>query len=110
MEKLLPMLESAGYSHHYASGPRKLHGCLVAFKKTLYSLVAERTIFYDDQSVGEDSKSSRIGSSFVTRNIGNLVALQSNDNEKEGLIVATSHLFWHPRSVLPVGASLRAIH
>lgn len=94
------MLERAGYSHHYASGPRKLHGCLIAFKAGFYSMVADKVLFYDDQSVGMDSESSRIGSSFKTRNIGYLLALQSNSDEKEGMVVATSHLFWHPRSVI----------
>ncbi|KAF8912750.1 Endonuclease/exonuclease/phosphatase [Gymnopilus junonius] len=97
LEKLLPMLEGLGYSHHYASGPRKLHGCLIAFKEGLFTMLADKVIFYDDQSMGIDSESSRIGSSFKTRNIGYLLALQNNSNAKEGMVVATSHLFWHPR-------------
>lgn len=93
------MLEKAGYSHCYASGPRKLHGCLIAFKKDLYSMVSERVIFYDDQTMGTNPTSTLTGGSFKTRNIGYMLALKSNVDPQDGIVVATTHLFWHPRSV-----------
>ncbi|KDR85084.1 hypothetical protein GALMADRAFT_83454 [Galerina marginata CBS 339.88] len=96
LEKLLPMLEKAGYSPHYASGRGKLHGCLIAFKNDLYSMIAEKVIFYDDLSV-DIPKSTRFASSFKTRNIGYMIALRSKVDETEGAVVATTHLFWHPR-------------
>ena len=92
------MLENAGYAYHYSSGPGKKHGCMIAFKKSLYSMVSDKVIHYD-QYVPMDSDSGRslTGNTFKTRNIGLLVALQSRDQESEGLIVATTHLFWHPK-------------
>ncbi|KAF9569658.1 Endonuclease/exonuclease/phosphatase [Agrocybe pediades] len=97
LEKLLPMLENAGYSHHYASGRGKQHGCLIAFKKTMYSLISSKVVFYDEENIGMDRTVNRLGGSFKTRNIGNLVALRSNTNENEGVVIGTTHLFWHPR-------------
>ncbi|PPQ88628.1 hypothetical protein CVT25_010204 [Psilocybe cyanescens] len=113
LEKLLPMLEKAGYSHCYASGPRKLHGCLIAFKKDLYSMVSERVIFYDDQTMGTNPTSTLTGGSFKTRNIGYMLALKSNVDPQDGIVVATTHLFWHPRyiyeKIRQVGILLREV-
>ncbi|KAJ3538493.1 hypothetical protein NMY22_g5134 [Coprinellus aureogranulatus] len=99
LDKLLPVLEKAGYSHRYASGPFKKHGCLIAFKKSLYSAaVAEKTIFYDDEQVSAHGTDvQKIGKSFRTKNIGLIVGLRRLDNADNGLVVATTHLFWHPR-------------
>lgn len=70
---------------------------MIAFKKDLYSLVSAKVVFYDDEHAGKQGGPPRIASSFKTRNIANLVALRSKGNEGEGIIVATTHLFWHPR-------------
>lgn len=93
------MLDQAGYSHVYASGPSKLHGCLIAFKTNLYTLETHKVIFYDDQDVPLTSSESPQcrGSSFRTKNIASLVALRLNDDSAQGIVVATTHLFWHPR-------------
>ena len=92
------MLENAGYAYHYSSGPGKKHGCMIAFKKNLYSMVSDKVIHYDQYvPVDSDSGRSLTGNTFKTRNIGLLVALQSRDQESKGLIVATTHLFWHPK-------------
>jgi RNA exonuclease NGL2 len=98
LDKLLPFLERAGFSHHYAAGPRKKHGCLIAFKPEMYSLVDSKLLSLDDQGVREEgSESARTGRSFMTKNIANLVGLASvGMGGTEGIIVATTHLFWHP--------------
>jgi RNA exonuclease NGL2 len=91
------MLDQAGYSHVYASGPLKLHGCLIAFKKNLYTLESHKVIQYDDQDVSHaGSESTCRGGSFKTRNVASLVALRLNDDGAHGIVVATTHLFWHP--------------
>ncbi|KAK7694810.1 hypothetical protein QCA50_001998 [Cerrena zonata] len=96
-EKLFPVLEKAGYSHVYAAGPRKKHGCLIAFKKDLFTLLSHKLISYDDLEVRKSGgPTDSRGSSFRTKNIGNLVALQRTSKLQDGVIVATSHLFWHP--------------
>ncbi|KAL0072060.1 RNA exonuclease ngl2 [Marasmius tenuissimus] len=99
LEKLLPILERAGYTHHYASGPRKLHGCLIAYKQELYELAGQRTIYYDEQEVRTNGEESRgRGSSFRTKNIGHIASLRNKKND-QGVIIATTHLFWHPKYV-----------
>ncbi|KAG6820113.1 hypothetical protein H0H93_005260 [Arthromyces matolae] len=99
LERLLPVLKNAGYSHHYASGPGKKHGCLVAFKEDIYKINSSKTVFYDNEEIrdtGDDV--ARRGKTFHTRNIGSLVSLESKIAGKaEGVIIATTHLFWHPK-------------
>ncbi|KAF8078530.1 Endonuclease/exonuclease/phosphatase [Lyophyllum atratum] len=100
LEKLLPALENAGYAHNYAAGPGKMHGCLIAFKEELYTMLSAKTIHYDAEEIRSDGdEKGRRGKSFHTRNIGSLVSLQSKSAENEGVIIATTHLFWHPRYV-----------
>ena len=91
------MLEMAGYSHQYAAGPHKRHGCLIAFKKDLYTLESHKVVDYDTEEVPHDGEPSHNGGSFKTRNIASLVALRRVNCPAQGLIVATTHLFWHPR-------------
>ena len=81
----------------YAAGPRKKHGCLIAYRKDAFECVREKVIAYDEQEVRQagDEKARR-GSSFRTKNIGSLVALRRRGSDKDGVIVATTHLFWHP--------------
>ncbi|KAJ4486252.1 Endonuclease/exonuclease/phosphatase [Lentinula aciculospora] len=100
LEKLLPVLKSAGYAHRYAAGPNKKHGCLIAFKKDLYEEVGLKLILYDEQNVrATDGKGVNLhGGTFRTRNIGHIVALKHSQRE-EGVIIATTHLFWHPKYV-----------
>jgi RNA exonuclease NGL2 len=100
LEKLIPVLEAACFSHFYASGPSKKHGCLIAWNKDKFRKANERIILYDNQEVrGSEDKRARRGISFLTKNIGALVALESlqAQGETKGFIVATTHLFWHPR-------------
>jgi RNA exonuclease NGL2 len=104
LEKLHPVLKQAGYSSAYSTGPGKQHGCLISYKKDRYSQVGEVIIEYDKQEVREDSShpAARIGSSRVTNNIGFIVALAEAGASGKGVIVATTHLFWHPALVLSI--------
>jgi len=101
LEKLSPVLERAGYSSSYATGPGKQHGCLIAYKQDRYSQVGQVIIEYDHQEVRENSSNpaARVGSSRATKNIGFVVALAEAGASEKGVIVATTHLFWHPASV-----------
>ncbi|KAI0348504.1 Endonuclease/exonuclease/phosphatase [Trametopsis cervina] len=106
-QKIFPLLDQSGYSYVYKTGPKKKHGSLIAFKKGIYTEVGKRTVEFDLQTVrpalsansGDDILNERAarGSSFFTKNIGNLVALRRNSDERDGIVVATTHLFWHPR-------------
>lgn len=98
LEQLLPVLQKAGYSHHFGSGPGKLHGSIIAYKAQRFSLVAEKVVYYDEERVRTDgSELGQRGVSFKTRNIGMIVALEANNNQSDSLVVATTHLFWHPK-------------
>lgn len=104
LDKLLPVLDLAGYAYHFATGTDKPHGCLIAYKNTIFRSIHEATIEYDKLEVHSNPElraQARIGSSHRTKNIANFVALQSIDQESEvqGYIIATTHLFWHPAFV-----------
>lgn len=98
LEKVIPALEKAGYSHIYSSGPRKKHGCIVAFKSDKYVKISDQTVFYDDEDLHSAGESERFrrGSSFKTRNIALIVGLNHIDSDQK-IVVATTHLFWHPK-------------
>ncbi|KAL5535579.1 NGL2 [Sanghuangporus sanghuang] len=99
LERLGPALESANYAFTYSSGRRKKHGCIIAYKKDEFVKTAERTIFYDDINIRHEgtTERSRKGSSFRTKNIGLILALQRCGNPSHSIVVATTHLFWHPK-------------
>ncbi|OCB85693.1 Endonuclease/exonuclease/phosphatase [Sanghuangporus baumii] len=99
LERLGPVLESANYAFTYSSGRRKKHGCIIAYKKDEFVKTAERTIFYDDINIRHEgtTERSRKGSSFRTKNIGLILALQRCGNPSHSIVVATTHLFWHPK-------------
>ena len=104
LDKLLPVLDLAGYAYSYATGIDKPHGCLIAYKTTMFRSIHETKIEYDKLEVKSNpelSTQARIGSSHQTRNIASIVALQAIDPEQEvqGYIIATTHLFWHPAFV-----------
>jgi RNA exonuclease NGL2 len=103
LEKLFPVLEDAGYSCTYAAAPNKKHGCLIAYRKDKFTKIHEKVVNYDDEEVrtcGDDR--ARRGCSFRTKNIGSILALRGNDGRDQGVIVATTHLFWHPKYVVVV--------
>ncbi|KAK2461845.1 hypothetical protein APHAL10511_006308 [Amanita phalloides] len=98
LEKLAPTLEKAQYSCVYRISPGKRHGCLIAYKRALFTQISDHLVNYDQEEVrATGDERVRQGRSFRTRNIGIIVALKSIDNDCRGIIVATTHLFWHPK-------------
>lgn len=100
-------LQKAGFSHLFAKGyPQKQHGLMLAWRSTTKGdrpvfekePVASQTIFFDDEEVSP----GRTACSRITRNIALFAALRFGADEgqtssrPEGIIVATTHLFWHP--------------
>lgn len=61
--------------------------------------MAERTVFYDDTEIRPDGldERARKASSFRTKNIGLILALKRSDEPDRAVVVATTHLFWHPK-------------
>jgi len=103
LDKVLPPLHGAGYAHTYAAGPFKKHGCMIVHRESRLDKIAERKIVYDEVPFGEKADGSpRAGIGRVTKNIGLLVALQDKTDSTKGCIVATTHLFWHPRYVIRI--------
>jgi RNA exonuclease NGL2 len=97
LDKILPALDKTGYDHHYACGPRKKHGCLIAWKRALFSKRSAQTVYYDEVDVHDSgSQVYKKALSHRTKNIANMAALERTDNSGEGFVVATTHLFWHP--------------
>jgi RNA exonuclease NGL2 len=93
-------LEEAKYGHVYVAGPKKKHGCLIGFRKDALEIRDQFVLHYDDIDVRTDgSTPSHKASSFRTKNIASVVALQKVGYPGEGYVVATTHLFWHPSSV-----------
>jgi RNA exonuclease NGL2 len=98
LEKLTPVIKKAGYKMIYKAGHRKKHGLLIAYRDAKYSQISDRVVFYDEEEVRDgEGERYRRGSSIWTKNIGSLAALKSEGSEENGLIIATTHLFWHPR-------------
>ncbi|CBQ70899.1 conserved hypothetical protein [Sporisorium reilianum SRZ2] len=94
-------LTKDGFSFVYEKGYRqKQHGLFVAWRQDLFGERAhsQLTIDLDAESVAPASEPVRTACSRVTRNVGLFVALGKRDGSasRPGLIVATTHLFWHP--------------
>ncbi|PSS37564.1 hypothetical protein PHLCEN_2v580 [Hermanssonia centrifuga] len=97
-EILFPILEEAGYGCVYTAAPRKKHGCAIVYRKSAYEVCDARTVFYDNEAIRDgESDRFRRGSSFYTKNIANIVALKRTTDDNDGIITATTHLFWHPK-------------
>jgi RNA exonuclease NGL2 len=104
---LIPAIEHR-YSYIYTSGRGKAHGCIILFKKELFELHGQKTVYYDEEEIrhgslegGEEEKSDiwRRGGSRTTRNIGLVAAIRRKGSSEKGFVVATTHLFWHPAFV-----------
>ncbi|KAF4572828.1 hypothetical protein EYR36_007338 [Pleurotus pulmonarius] len=97
LDKIEPLLTKAGYNHQYGAGLNKKHGCMIAYSSD-FAQLDHRVVQYDNEDVRvAETERARRGSSFKTRNIGLICALQSVQNPTQGIIAATTHLFWHPR-------------
>lgn len=63
----------------------KAHGCLLAWDKSMFELVETKKILHDDADQKFQS---------ITGNIAIAVKLKRSNGEE--LVLATSHLYWHP--------------
>jgi RNA exonuclease NGL2 len=94
LDRLLSSLRNS-YEYSFASGIGKQHGCAILYRNTLFTKIDQRIVYYDEERLNAQRHSD---ASFLTRNVALIVALQNKSlPEAHGLIVATTHLFWHPR-------------
>lgn len=117
LSKRIPPITAKGYSYTYTNGPmKKRHGLMIIYKDTKLAKVQERAIAFDECCLRDppspeqeeetpEVKTWRRGRSRETSNLGLIVALQKNSTSQTpgisappaGYIVATCHLYWHPK-------------
>lgn len=87
-----------GYSYQYHRSGVKRHGVAILYKTSLFKLEHYNYIDYDS------TVTPGVATSTQTQNVGLLAYLKFQDSVKssnpglsrDGIIVGTTHLFWHP--------------
>lgn len=89
-----PLLETTGLACVFHTFPKKAHGLLIAYRESLFSVVDELRINYDEVTSPEILQLN------TTRNTGFAVALEFQPGKSsqgcKGIVLGNSHLFWHP--------------
>ncbi|OUM53797.1 hypothetical protein BVG19_g3117 [[Candida] boidinii] len=91
-------LVNLGYSNKFYRSGEKNHGIAIFWKQTLFNCVDTCHIDYDKETTGDITPKT------ITRNVGLIVALSFTpavlkkfpDCKKSGILIGTTHLFWHP--------------
>ncbi|KAG7194495.1 uncharacterized protein KQ657_004710 [Scheffersomyces spartinae] len=91
-------LEKLGYQSKYYRNTAKGHGVAIFFKKSMFVWKHQSAINYDNEEVPQGLEPRTI-----TQNIGLIVQLDFTSIirkkyklSKAGVIIGTTHLFWHP--------------
>lgn len=85
-----PELAKIGLETRFMTFEGKRHGNIIAFNDRLFSFVVEKLVNYDEiETPGAEKQ-------FNTRNTGMLIALKAKGYEDYGIVLGTSHMFWHP--------------
>ena len=112
-------LSLAGYQSRLETGyDSKAHSLAIVWRKALFDKIGERVVRFDELTIGDDDGGTvdlslpslaklslnplagrRTGLSRMTRNVGLAVALRFKDRPQDGIILATHHLFYHPRFI-----------
>ncbi|CAH01327.1 RNA exonuclease [Kluyveromyces lactis] len=87
-----------GYMCQFHFNPTKNHGVLIAWKEDLFDMTDKMLIDYDKETTGA------IEPRTTTKNVGMLLSLKFKkkvlekypDTKVSGIIIGTTHLFWHP--------------
>lgn len=96
------VLSRAGYAYEYERGyAAKKHGVMIAWRirsdsRTCFNSPAARHVVRYDDAAPWGGTVQGTSSTRITRNVALLLALPFADGNG-GVIVATTHLFWHPR-------------
>lgn len=102
MDEIGPRLRQAGYAFQYEKGyDTKRHGLLVAWRSQPGTRVSfgepmlSKVVRLDDAAPwGEHANGESL--SRITRNIALILALPFAEGDG-GILIVTTHLFWHPR-------------
>lgn len=90
--------EKLGYMSQFHFNPSKNHGVLIAYKQDMFEMTDRMLIDHDKIATGD------IEPRTTTKNIGLVLALKFSKKVLErfpetnvsGILVGTTHLFWHP--------------
>lgn len=90
--------EKLGYGSVFNRWGDKNHGVAIFFRNSLFDVTDKMYIDYDKEESGN------IPPRTVTKNVGLILALKFKDSilqkfpetDKKGILVGTTHLFWHP--------------
>ncbi|KZT55970.1 hypothetical protein CALCODRAFT_337396 [Calocera cornea HHB12733] len=101
LDALLPRIHDT-YDHIYASGPGKLHGCMLLYRRNRFEKLTSKVVCYDEEALTQTDGAQKPGATRRTNNIGLLAALRFKESSlgferNKGCLIATTHLFWHPR-------------
>ncbi|KAK9459275.1 Endonuclease/exonuclease/phosphatase [Lipomyces oligophaga] len=97
----VPQLLALGFQTMFHRGARKNHGLLICWKSNLFTLSKYHQLDYDSDTGYDipDGFNKPAKPQSVTRNVALIVALEFKNRSAStpaGVIVATTHLFWHP--------------
>ncbi|KAI8147601.1 Endonuclease/exonuclease/phosphatase [Fennellomyces sp. T-0311] len=84
----LPLLEKLGYKAEYTKHAKKLHGLLIAYNPKVFKMSQYATVDYDMDSTCPPT--------WITTNVGQVMALKHVDHPEFGLVVGNTHLYWRP--------------
>ncbi|WWC58882.1 uncharacterized protein I303_101427 [Kwoniella dejecticola CBS 10117] len=95
---------STSLPHHTpikGSGPGKLHGLVIFYRTSKFFVRSTKLIHLDEEPLShsrqEDDGARWRGGSRQTKNVGLIAALEEVDGNGRGIVIATTHLFWHPK-------------
>lgn len=92
------MLAQLGYDMKYYRADTKNHGLAIAYKSDKFICKHQSFVYYDKELSGD------LAPRTSTQNIGFLACLEFTPNvlskysniKRNGIIIGTTHLFWHP--------------
>ena len=95
----VPHLRELGYEGRLYKGfTRKVHGVAIFWKRDIFECVDYLEVNLDEEVARSDDNGIEIEARTGTKSVCLLTALKFKDigdNQRQGLIVGTTHLFWH---------------
>lgn len=99
---LLSFFRELDYEHQFHCGQGKNHGILIAWRKHKFTFIMKQIIAYNDRTHGDTEEEMKNLTGPRTNNVG-LVCLLKDIESQQTVMVATTHLYFHP-----LGTAVRA--